>query len=200
MNDGTQQPYGDQAETATPNPDYGAPAGGVQSTHSPARAALCALIPGLGAVYNRQYQKAVIHFAVFAALTEMSAVNGLFVMAAIAFYLFMMIDAYRSAEVIARSGHEVALEEDSSQEMQHLPLWGGFLVAIGIVFLLDNMGLIHLRQVLEFWPLLFIALGGYILYAARSGSSDGRRSVLSSGSSQIFAESGSQSGSGKELE
>lgn len=162
------------------------------STHSPGRAALCALVPGLGAVYNRQYQKAVVHFAVFAALARMGDANGIFIMAALAFYLFMMIDAYRSAEVIRLRGPDAVLLDESDEEMRHLPLWGGFLVLIGVLFLLDNMDLIRLNQLLDFWPLLFIVVGGYLLYQAftANGSSDGRRSASSrpSGGSSLFSD------------
>src|SRR5205809_402536 len=38
---------------------------------SPKRAALCSLIPGMGAVYNSQYLKALTFFAVFSALVMM---------------------------------------------------------------------------------------------------------------------------------
>ena len=70
--------------------------------NKPARAALCAIIPGIGAVYNREYIKAVVHFTIFAGLTIISESVGVFGLAAFAFYVFTIIDAYRSAEAIAR--------------------------------------------------------------------------------------------------
>ena len=194
MNDENQQAYGGPAENAPPAPEYTVP---TRSLHSPARAALCALVPGLGAVYNRQYQKAVIHFAVFAALTQLGDVTGVFVLASLAFYVFMMIDAYRSAEVIAQRGPEALLEESSSEEMQHLPLWGGFLVLIGVIFLLDSLDMIRLRQILEFWPLIFIGLGGYIIYESqqKSGSAPGS----SSSSGGMFSEGESQTSQSEDV-
>ena len=38
---------------------------------SPRRAAVCSVIPGMGAVYNNEYMKALTYFAVFAALVIM---------------------------------------------------------------------------------------------------------------------------------
>jgi len=50
---------------------------------SPRRAALCAIIPGLGAVYNSEYLKAVTYFAVWAALIMMgNRISGVFVFGA----------------------------------------------------------------------------------------------------------------------
>ena len=51
----------------------------------PRRAALCAIIPGIGAVYNREYVKAVVHFSVFAGLTLIAEAVELFGLAAFSF-------------------------------------------------------------------------------------------------------------------
>ena len=37
---------------------------------APKRAALCALIPGMGAVYNSEYMKGITYFAVWAGLVD----------------------------------------------------------------------------------------------------------------------------------
>jgi hypothetical protein len=131
--------------------------------HKPARAALCAIIPGIGAVYNREYMKAVIHFSIFAGLTIISESVGIFGMAAFAFYVFTIIDAYRSAEAIARGESTASLEKSVEAGGLNLLLWGGVLIAMGILFLLDNLDAIRLRDAIQFWPVLLILLGVYLV-------------------------------------
>lgn len=130
------------------------------AAQKPVRAAVCALIPGIGAVYNREYEKAVIHFSIFAGLAYMADTIPVFGLAAFCFYVFTVIDAYRSAEAIVRRGG-LAKPQD---EQLNLPLWGGILVLMGVMFLLDNLGAIRLRAAMEFWPLLLIFLGLYLVF------------------------------------
>ena len=143
-------------------------------THKPARAAICAIIPGVGAVYNREYVKAIVHFAIFAGLTIISESVSIFGLAAFAFYVFTIIDAYRSAEVIARRGTSDPLIRSQDASGLNLLLWGGLLIGMGVLFLLDNLGAIRLRDAVQFWPILLIGLGIYLIisqYAARKGAS-----------------------------
>lgn len=140
-----------------PPPPPSSPAG-----HIPTRAALCALVPGVGAVYNREYTKAVIHFSIFAGLAMIAEVEGIFALAAVTFYVFTIIDAYRTADVILRRGGFEAVQ--NKEEQLNLPLWGGLLILMGILFLLDNLGAIRIRTAVEFWPLILVALGGYLIF------------------------------------
>ena len=60
---------------------------------APRRAALWAIIPGMGAVYNNDYLKAVTYFAVWAALSMMSdRISGVFGLGLVAFWIFTMVD------------------------------------------------------------------------------------------------------------
>ena len=128
--------------------------------HRPTRAALCGIIPGIGAVYNREYVKAVVHFTIFAGLTIISESVSIFGMAAFAFYVFSIIDAYRSAEAQETSSPVSRTEQTGGLNFL---LWGGLLIVMGVLFLLDNLGAIHLRDAVEFWPILLIVLGGYLI-------------------------------------
>jgi hypothetical protein len=127
----------------------------------PVRAAICALIPGIGAVYNREYMKAVVHFAVFAGLCIVAESIGIFGLAAFSFYVYTVIDAYRSAEAILRRGDQPNVEGNEI----NFPLWGGVLVLMGILFLLDNLGAISLRATIQFWPVILIFLGLYLIFS-----------------------------------
>jgi len=141
------------------------------------RAALCALVPGIGAVYNREYTKAVVHFAVFAGLAIISESVGIFGLAAFSFYVFTIIDAYRSADVISRRG----TTPETGSETMNFPLWGGILILMGLIFLLDNLGAIRIRSVIEFWPLILIFIGGYLIYSYMQQSGDRKPGPPSSG-------------------
>jgi hypothetical protein len=67
------------------------------------KATLCALIPGLGAVYNRQNLKALVHFLGTVGLMELGAATDLsvFGFGGFVFYLYTIIDANRTAKAIA---------------------------------------------------------------------------------------------------
>ncbi len=135
------------------------------ATYSPGRAALFAIIPGIGAVYNRQYVKAVLHFAIFAGLSIIANNGpGVFGVAAFAFYIFTIIDAYRSAQAILRNvvANPRLLEEES--EDINVPVWGGVLVLLGVLFFLNNLGVFSLAEMTRFlWPLFFVGLGVYLV-------------------------------------
>jgi hypothetical protein len=131
--------------------------------HKPGRAAVCAIIPGIGAVYNREYVKAVVHFCFFAALTMISEAVEIFGLAAFAFYVFTIIDAYRSADAIAQAEASGNLVQSEKNENLNLLLWGGVLILLGVLFLLDNLGAIYLRDAVEYWPILLIGLGIYLI-------------------------------------
>jgi hypothetical protein len=54
------------------------------------------------------------------------------------------------------------------------------LIAIGLVLLLHNLGWLDLSRLQRYWPVLLIAIGGYLLYGSfqkrkRAESSDGGR-------------------------
>jgi hypothetical protein len=50
-----------------------------------------------------------------------------------------------------------------------LPLGPVILISIGVLFLLDNLGILSIGHVVRYWPLLLIGAGVYSLYAKLSG-------------------------------
>lgn len=60
-------------------------------------------IPGVGAVYNGQIAKALVHVAVFAILIDLTHYNGLIGLLIPIWILYQMVDAYRTA-VARRDG------------------------------------------------------------------------------------------------
>jgi len=133
-----------------------------QPPHSRVRAAWCAVIPGLGAVYNGEYLKALTYFAVWAALAALgNRVSGIFTFAAIVFVLFTIFDAYRSAETKLRQQLNTPSVAPAPWEDKSIVGWGVFLIVLGLFFLLQNV--LPLEYLNKFWPLLFIILGAYLV-------------------------------------
>jgi hypothetical protein len=133
---------------------------------APKRAALCAIIPGMGAVYNSEYMKAVTYFAVWAGLSLMGdRISGIFGFGAAVFIIFTMFDAYRTAEHNAHARLESGVSANPPVKQDRAVVgWGVFLIVLGILFLLQNV--IPYQFLYRLWPLLFIALGAFLVYHA----------------------------------
>jgi len=147
------------AEWAAASKDYGVrlPA------DAPKRAALCAAIPGMGAVYNSDYLKGVTYFAVFAALVMMAdRVHDVFGFGAFVFIIFTMFEAYRTAEARARQQLATGMKPETPAQDKSVMSWGIFLIALGFVFLLQNI--IPFYFLNRLWPVVFIFLGAYLVY------------------------------------
>jgi len=138
---------------------------------SPGLAFILGLIPGVGAIYNSQYVKGLIHVVVFGMIISIlssGAAEGfepLFGLMIPAWVLYMAFEAYHTAKK-RLYGYSV----DEFSGLVTLRRRGGFpagpilLMAIGILFLLNTMDLLHMRDIVRYWPLLLIALGAYLLY------------------------------------
>jgi hypothetical protein len=91
----TGTPYGNvnvpnYAATAAPTPPLpGAP--------NPALAGLLGLIPGVGAMYNGQYAKSVVHLIIFAVLVSLSDSNGIFGLFVAGWVFYQVIEAHHTA-------------------------------------------------------------------------------------------------------
>ncbi len=132
---------------------------------APKRAALLSLIPGIGAVYNGEYQKAITQFAVFAALSIMGdSVHGVFGFGAAVFLIFTMFDSYRTAENKLRMRLQQGTLVENPSKDKTVAVWGILLIGLGLLFLLKNF--IHYNFFSRLWPLVFIGLGAYLVYRA----------------------------------
>ncbi|MBN2321238.1 MAG: hypothetical protein JXR49_19315 [Acidobacteria bacterium] len=150
---------------------------------SPRRAALFAIIPGIGAVYNNEYLKAVTFFTVFAALVVMGdTLNHVFGFGAFVFLIFTMFDAYRTAEKgVRRQMQSEGSGEESGRTDSSLIGWGVFLILAGALFLLQNV-LSHYFLV-RMWPAIFILIGAYLVYLSVRGRKERDRDMRDPGSS-----------------
>jgi TM2 domain-containing membrane protein YozV len=64
---------------------------------NPGLAALLGFIPGVGAMYNEQYAKGLVHLLIFAVLVSLSHEVGIFHLFVLGWVLYMVIDAYHTA-------------------------------------------------------------------------------------------------------
>ena len=125
------------------------------------------VVPGLGAAYNGQTSKALVHFAIFACFFQMATVTdavAFFVLSAVGVWLFAAVDAYRTAELI-RAGLAPDAESDAiARRLYGNPLaWAVVSIALGTIFLLRTlMGV--LLPVRELLPVALVALGAYMLF------------------------------------
>jgi TM2 domain-containing membrane protein YozV len=69
----------------------------VPSAPNPALATVLGFIPGVGAMYNGQYVKAIVHVLVFVVLVGMANAHGLFGILIAAWVIYQVFDAYHTA-------------------------------------------------------------------------------------------------------
>lgn len=145
---------------------------------SPGLAFVLGLIPGVGAIYNGQYAKGIVHVLIFGLLISIQSsgnaggLEPLIGMLMAVFYFYMAFEAYHTAR--KRLAGEPT--DEFSSLIQLRPAAGGFplvpvlLIVLGALFLLNNLNLLRLGEVLRFWPAGLIALGAWLLYERLRGS------------------------------
>ena len=142
----------------------------LRRNNSPIVALLLSFVPGLGAAYNGQTSKAIVHFAIFASFFQLALVTQsvefglpLYIAGFFGVWLFSAVDAYRTAQLL-RAGLAPDTEQDViARRLYGSPLaWGVTLMVLGTIFLVHSFIGIRLpiRQVL---PGLLLLLGAYML-------------------------------------
>jgi hypothetical protein len=145
---------------------------------SPGLAFMLGFVPGVGAIYNGQYAKGLVHVAVVGVLFSILSADisdrfePLLVLMLVAFWAYMPFEAFHTAR-----NRQLGLPAD---ELSSLVPTGGsqfpaapvILIGLGTVMLLDNLGLLDVRRMLRFWPALLIGAGVYMLYNRYSASKE----------------------------
>jgi len=140
---------------------------------SPGLAFILGFIPGVGAVYNGQYAKGLVHVVIFGSIISIlssGAARGfepLFGLMIPTFVFYMCFEAYHTAKK-RRDGEMVdefsGLVRRDSAAPSRFPLAPALLIAFGILFLLDNLEILKIGRLLRYWPAALIVLGLYLLY------------------------------------
>lgn len=176
---GAQSPYSSQYAPPGATP-YGSPYTTGPSI-SPGVAFVLGLIPGVGAIYNGQYAKGVIHVVILGVIISIlnagaaGSFEVLFGFLIPLWFFYMAFEAYHTASKRLR-GEPV--DEFSSLFPMHQGAGRGFpvgpvlLIGLGVLFLLNTLEIVRLYQIVRFWPLFLIALGGYMLYQRLADRSD----------------------------
>jgi TM2 domain-containing membrane protein YozV len=161
---------------------YGAPASpyttppAFESVAHPSLAFILGFIPGVGAIYNGQYAKGLIHAVVFGLLVSLAAnmhggaLQPLVGILIAGWVFYMAFEAYHTAR---KRRYGVSVEEFSSL-VDVRPAHGRFpagailLIALGFILLLDTTDIISMDQLERYWPVGLILFGLYMLYARLS--------------------------------
>lgn len=148
---------------------------------SPGLAFVLGLIPGVGAIYNGQYAKGLVHVVIIG-LTISILSNGaargfepLVSLMLAGFWAYMAFEAYHTAR---RRQQGLVVDEFSSlfpmRDGAHkFPVAPILLIVLGVIFLLNNLDFFEMERVIRYWPVLLIGLGVYMLFARFSGSEKG---------------------------
>ncbi|MDQ2713111.1 MAG: B-box zinc finger protein [Acidobacteriota bacterium] len=167
-----------QGGAAEPNPaanpyfqqGAAAPPSGVRT--SPGLAFILGFIPGVGAIYNGQYLKGLVHALVFGLLVTImnSTPEGsqpLIGIVLAAFIFYMPFEAYHTAKK-----REMGLMPDEwssilprNQYAGKAPVGPIVLIAVGVLYLLNTLNLVDFHQIGRFWPVILILVGAYMLYS-----------------------------------
>jgi TM2 domain-containing membrane protein YozV len=130
---------------------------------SPVLAFFLGFLPGLGAFYNEQFGKGIIHLAIFLFLFIIGvdgAVSGgaeaaLWICIS-ALWVYMPVDAYRTAKArLAGQRLEDPLENFSKGK----PVGPFLIIGIGILLLLHNFDWFPWWRIQQFWPIILIIVG-----------------------------------------
>jgi len=162
------------APVPPPVPDAGA---------SPGLAFLLGLIPGVGAIYNGQYVKGLVHVVVLGILISIvssgegaGGLEPLFGMMIGAWVFYMAFEAYHTAKKrqLGQPVDEFSSLVPLRGQPSTFPVAPAILIALGVLFLLNNMEIIRFSQLMRYWPIALIALGPYMLYerVSPAGSRD----------------------------
>jgi TM2 domain-containing membrane protein YozV len=150
-------PYSSAVPPPIPNPNI-----------SPGAAFVLGLIPGVGAIYNGQYIKGLIHVVILGLLFGIAnsdisdSVQPVVVLMIIGFFAYQAFEAFHTAQK-RRMGQAVEEMSGLASGQTRFPVAPVILIALGVVLLLDNLGYLELRRILRYWPALLIGLGVYLL-------------------------------------
>ena len=165
-------------EEHAPQPVVTSAAAPPASAISPGLAFVLGLIPGVGAIYNGQYAKGVVHVVIFGILVSIvssgaaSGFEPLFGMLIAIWYFYMAFEAYHTAtrRLLGQPVDEFSSILPLKPGHRGLPIGPVVLMALGVMFLLNTMDVLQFRQIAKYWPVVLIVLGAYMLYCRVTGA------------------------------
>ncbi len=143
--------------------------------------ALClGFIPGVGAIYNGQIVKAIFQVLIFGSILAFSdrlgsPYDNIFIMGGVCFYFYMVMDSYQTAKR-KQLGQPTEEWFGLGDLKMNAPIGAALLIGLGVLFLLDNLGLPVFPRISKFWPLLLIVIGIILLQRRMGGGGTPPRS------------------------
>jgi hypothetical protein len=166
--------------TPTASP-YAAPASPYTATYArpadpsvhPILALVLGFAPGVGAIYNGQYAKGLVHAVIFGLMvtiennTHNGGLEALVGIMIAAWVIYQAFEAYHTAR---KRRYGLQVEEFSSLfdvrvGQGRFPTGAILLIGLGFILLLDTTDIISIEMFARYWPALLIFLGVYLLYA-----------------------------------
>ena len=163
---------GDINTSAASNPYVQTAPAAAQTAHSsPALAFILGWIPGVGAIYNGQYVKGLVHALIFGLLVTMlnsspSSTQPMLGILMAAFIFYMPFEALHTATARNRglTPDEWSSILPLSRQGSGAPIGPIVLIAIGVVYLLNTLDLLNFHEIARYWPVLLIIIGAWMLY------------------------------------
>jgi TM2 domain-containing membrane protein YozV len=139
---------------------------------NPILAFFLGFLPGLGAFYNEQYGKGIIHLAIFLLLFIVGvdgslsggAEAALWICLA-ALWIYMPVDAYRTAHAKA-AGQPLSDPLESFSKGR--PVGPALIIFVGVLLLLHNFDWFPWYRIQQFWPVILI-VAGVLMFRNRLG-------------------------------
>ncbi|MBI4462198.1 MAG: B-box zinc finger protein [Acidobacteria bacterium] len=142
----------------------------VPGAPNPAVALALGFIPGVGAIYNGEYVKALVYIVIFGGLISVMdsplsrGLEPLFGMLLAGFYFYMPIEAYQTAK--RRSLGLAPLPPPGGEpiESKLAPAGPIILIVLGALFLLNTLDVFRWTwHISRFWPVVLIGIGAWLL-------------------------------------
>jgi hypothetical protein len=145
----------------------------------PVLALILGFLPGVGAIYNGQYAKGLVHAVVFGLLVSIESSgrsDGMEAFVGIMIAAWVIYQAFEAYHTARKRRYGLAVEEFSSlfelrPSSGRFPVGAIALIALGFLLLLETTDIISMYQLERYWPALLIAFGFYLLHT-RLNSAD----------------------------
>jgi hypothetical protein len=145
---------------------------------SPGTAGFLGFIPGVGAIYNGQYAKGLVHAVIFGLIISiMSHAGGegepMLAFLLVAWEFYMIFEAYHTARkrVLGEPVDEFSSLMNVRPGGRGFPTGAVSLIVLGVILLLNTLDILDFRYIARYWPVVLILAGVYMLWARLAAGS-----------------------------